>query len=90
MVTGTAMSVSGLLAPVMFGLFWKIVTNAAGVASMWSGLVTAVIWQILGHPFDLHPVFIGLPISIVILLIVTFSTKQSHKKIGLRIILNQL
>lgn len=78
MVTGTAMSVSGLLAPVMFGLFWKKVTNAAGVASMWSGLVTAVIWQILGHPFGLHPVFIGLPISIVILLIVTFFTKQNE------------
>src|SRR5699024_7100816 len=51
MVTGTAMSVSGLLAPVMFGLYWKKVTNIAGVTSMWGGLVTAVIWQILDHPF---------------------------------------
>ncbi|MBY7141943.1 sodium:solute symporter family protein [Virgibacillus sp. NKC19-3] len=78
MVTGTAMSVSGLLAPVMFGLFWKKVTNVAGVASMWGGLVTAVIWQILGHPFGLHPIFIGLPLSIAILLIVTLFTKQRH------------
>ncbi|QKY68745.1 sodium:solute symporter [Lentibacillus sp. CBA3610] len=79
MVTGTAMSVSGLLAPVMFGLFWKSVTNAAGVASMWGGLVTAVIWQVLGHPFGLHPIFIGLPLSIAILLIVTFFTKQNDQ-----------
>src|SRR5699024_8164935 len=77
MVTGTAMAVSSLLAPIIFGLYWKRVTNAAGVASMWGGLITAVIWQILGHPFGLHPVFIGLPISIVILLTVTFLTKPN-------------
>ena len=78
MVTGTAMTVSGLLAPIIFGLFWKKVTNTAGIASMWSGLVAATIWQILGHPFGLHPIFIGLPLSIAILLIVTFSTKQNE------------
>ncbi|RIM14181.1 sodium:solute symporter family protein, partial [Staphylococcus cohnii] len=61
MVTGTAMSVSGLLAPVMFGLFWKKPTKLAGNIAMWSGLGSAVIWQILGHPFGLHPILIGLP-----------------------------
>ena len=79
MVTGTAMAVSSLLAPVLFGLYWKRVTKAAGVASMWGGLITAVIWQISGHPFGLHPVFIGLPISIIILLTVTFLTKQNNE-----------
>ena len=77
MVTGTAMAVSSLLAPVILGLYWKRVPKAAGVASMWGGLITAVIWQVSGHPFGLHPVFIGLPISIVILLTVTFSTKTT-------------
>ncbi|MBR7553908.1 sodium:solute symporter [Allobacillus sp. GCM10007491] len=79
MVTGTAMSVSGLLAPVLFGLFWKRVTKLAGLASMWGGLLTAVIWQVLGHPFGLHPIFIGLPISIGILLVVTFFTKNKQQ-----------
>lgn len=77
MVTGTAMAVSGLLAPIMFGLFWKKATKAAGVASMWSGLITAVIWQIAGHPFGLHPIFIGLPVSIIILLTVTFAAHKN-------------
>ncbi|MFB9974614.1 sodium:solute symporter family protein [Allobacillus sp. SKP2-8] len=82
MVTGTAMSVSGLLAPVMFGLFWKRVTKVAGIASMWGGLIAAVIWQVLGHPFGLHPVFIGLPLSIAILLIVTLFTKNNtHQEV---------
>src|SRR5699024_7936907 len=75
MVTGTAMTVSGLLAPVIIGLFWKKVSDAAGIASMWGGLGLAVIWQVLGHPFGLHPIFIGLPLSIIILLVMTLFTK---------------
>lgn len=78
MVTGTAMAVSGLLAPIMFGLFWKKATKTAGIASMWGGLITAVIWQIAGHPFGLHPIFIGLPVSILILLVVTFATYRNE------------
>lgn len=78
MVTGTAMAVSGLLAPIIFGLFWKKVTGTAGIASMWGGLITAVIWQIFGHPFGLHPIFIGLPSSILILLLVTFFTNKNE------------
>src|SRR5699024_3194971 len=70
-VAGTAMLVSGLLAPVLFGLFWKRATKEAGVLSMWTGLIVAVIWQIAGHPLGLHPVFIGLPLSIFVLVIVS-------------------
>lgn len=74
-VTGTAMLVSGLLAPVAFGLFWKRTTKIAGVASMWIGLVVATSWQILGHPFGIHPVFLGLPISIISLIVISLLTK---------------
>lgn len=79
MVTGTAMTVSSLLAPIILGLFWRRVPNVAGVVSMWGGLSIAVIWQLLAHPFDLHPVFIGVLLSIVLLFIVTFSTKQTNQ-----------
>ncbi len=72
-VVGTAMLVSGILAPVLFGLFWSRVTPMAGVASMWAGLVVAIVWQFLGHPFGLHPVFIGLPVSIVTLVAVSLA-----------------
>ena len=66
-IVGTAMLVSGLLAPVIIGLFWKGISRAAGVWAMWSGLVVAVGWQLLGQPLGWHPVFIGLPVSIVVL-----------------------
>lgn len=76
MVTGTAMSVSGLLAPVVFGLFWKKPTRLAGNLAMWGGLISAVIWQLLAHPFGIHPILIGLPLSIIILLAVTVFGKK--------------
>ncbi|WP_229717794.1 sodium:solute symporter family protein [Thalassobacillus devorans] len=78
-ITGTAMLVSGLLAPVLFGLFWRRVTKAAGLSAMWAGLVVALIWQIAGHPFGLHPVFLGLPVSIVTLVAVTLLSDQEKE-----------
>lgn len=77
-VTGTAMLVSGLLAPVAFGMFWKRTTKIAGVSSMWIGLVVATGWQILGHPFGIHPVFLGLPISIISLIVITLLAKPDE------------
>ncbi|MFQ3872607.1 MULTISPECIES: sodium:solute symporter family protein [Staphylococcus] len=81
MVTGTAMTVSGLLAPVIFGLFWQKPTKLAGNIAMWSGLGSAVIWQILGHPFGLHPILIGLPLSIIMLLLVTCFGKKDYETV---------
>ncbi|MCG7334998.1 sodium:solute symporter family protein [Sporosarcina sp. ACRSM] len=80
-VTGTAMLVSGLLAPVLLGLFWKKATRKAGVTSMWVGLLIAVIWQIAGHPFGLHPVFIGLPLSLITIVTISLLSTQPEKNI---------
>lgn len=77
-ITGTAMLVSALLAPIVIGLFWKRPTKKAGVTAMWGGLIVALLWQIAGHPFGLHPVFLGLPISVVLLLIGTMVTKPEN------------
>ncbi len=77
MVTGTAMSVSGLLVPVTAGLFMKRVSKEAGLYSMWVGLITAVIWQILSHPFGLHPIMIGLPVSLIVFILVSKMNKKT-------------
>lgn len=77
-VIGTAMLVSGLLAPSVFGLFWKGATKAGGISAMWIGLSIAVIWQLAGHPFGIHPVFIGLPLSTLTLIIVSLASKHNE------------
>jgi len=76
MVTGTAMSVSALLAPIVLGMFWKRPTRMAGVLGMWAGLGLSVLWQILGHPFGVHPIMVGLPFSFIILMSVTLFSKD--------------
>ena len=75
-VTGSAMLTSGLLAPVIAAFFWKRATRTGGVAAIWGGLTAAVTWQLLGHPFGVHPVLVGLPTSIA--LIVVVSLLSSH------------
>ncbi len=76
-VTGTAMLTSGLLIPVLAALFWRKATNAGGVTAIWGGLITAVLWQLLGHPYGLHPVYIGLPLSLILLVSVSLKTKAT-------------
>ncbi|WP_028782115.1 sodium:solute symporter family protein [Thalassobacillus devorans] len=78
-ITGSAMLVSGLLAPVLFGLFWRRTTKTAGLSAMWAGLIVAVAWQIAGHPFGLHPVFLGLPVSIITLVTVTLASQEEKE-----------
>lgn len=76
-VTGTAMLTSGLMIPVLAALFWKKATGAGGVAAMWGGLITAVTWQVLGHPLGLHPVYVGIPVSLTLLVAVSYFTEPS-------------
>lgn len=75
-MTGSAILVAGLLAPIVLGLFWEKPNKRAGVASMWSGLILAIVWQFAGHPFGIHPVFVGFPISVIVLLILTFISNE--------------
>lgn len=80
-VTGTAMLVSGLVTPVLIGLYWKGATKIAGVISMWGGLILAVIWQFTGHPFGLHPIFAGLPLSLALLVGISLLSKSESESV---------
>lgn len=80
-VTGTAMLVSSLLAPVIFGLFWKGATKTGGTWAMWIGLFIAVGWQVAGHPFGIHPVFIGLPVSTILVVVISLLTKSNNSNV---------
>lgn len=77
-MTGSAITVAGLLAPILLGLLWKKPNNLAGVASMWTGIILAIVWQLAGHPFGIHPVFIGFPLSVIALLVFTFIPTKSE------------
>jgi len=56
--------------PVIGGLFWKgKLTVAGGFFSMLGGLVTVLIWQFLGNPYELQAMLVALPISLILFMI---------------------
>ncbi|TVQ18661.1 MAG: sodium:solute symporter family protein [Spirochaetaceae bacterium] len=76
-VTGSAMLTSGLLAPVIAAFFWRRATRTAGVTAIWGGLTAAVTWQVIGHPFGVHPVLVGLPTSIALIVVVSLLDRRA-------------
>lgn len=76
-VTGSAILASGIAIPLLAGLYWSRPDNRAGVVSMWTGLGVAIVWQLAGHPFGLHPVFVGLPACIVVFLVLALCARSS-------------
>lgn len=46
-------------------LNWRRATAAGAIVSMCAGFAGVVIWYALGNPFDLAPVYLGLPLSLV-------------------------
>ncbi|WHX26208.1 sodium:solute symporter family protein [Virgibacillus halodenitrificans] len=80
-ITGSAILAAGILIPIVMGMFWERPSNLAGVTSMWVGILVAVFWQIAGHPFDIHPVFIGMPMCFIVFMIMTFTTFEDKSSI---------
>ncbi|WP_083399011.1 hypothetical protein [Oceanisphaera psychrotolerans] len=66
-ILGSAMLVCGVLVPAIAALLGKELNRGAGILAMWIGLGSAVGWQLLGQPFGIHPIFVGLPIALLML-----------------------
>ncbi|OLS36064.1 sodium:proline symporter [Alkalihalophilus pseudofirmus] len=68
---------AGITPAVLAVFFWKRVTAAGGIASMFTGLFTTLIWEIpLGQPFELNAAVISVPIAIIVLIVVSLSTQN--------------
>lgn len=74
--TGTAMLVSGLLFPALVALYAKQVSGRGAILSMWVGLIVSVGWTLAGSPFA-HPVFLGLPTSVLTYMICHYADRGS-------------
>lgn len=76
-----AFMVSGLLFPTIAALYWRRVTASAAFWSILAGGVTAVVLSLpwIDPPLDLDPAFFGLPVSGIVLLVVTvWQTSRSE------------
>lgn len=62
--------------PILYGLYWKGVTEYGALAGMIVGPAVAVIWKLAGQPFNLHPIFPGVLTSIILVPIVSLITPK--------------
>ena len=66
---------SMIMAPVMFGLFWRKGTTAGCLAAQISGICGTLIWYQLGSPFGIHIILFGLICAFITFPIVSSFTK---------------
>lgn len=69
---------SALVAPVLAAMFWARATKAGVIASTIGALVASLGWRLAGTPFGIHEIAPGLVTSIVLLIIVSLSTRHSE------------
>ncbi|HEX3012515.1 MAG TPA: hypothetical protein VHQ70_10915 [Syntrophomonadaceae bacterium] len=72
---GYALAVGGLLAPMLALLFWPRATNAGALAAMIGGGVTQLYLTITASAIT--PILISLPVSIVLMVIVSYLTPKT-------------
>lgn len=69
------------LCPAVLAVFlWKDVTKSGGIASMLTGSIVTLVWEIvLRRPFGLNSVIIALPLAIIVLIVVSLLTQHQNK-----------
>ena len=53
----------------LFGIYWKRTSNAAGFAGLLVGGTLSTLWYILSNPFDVQPFWPGIISSVIIIVI---------------------
>ena len=53
----------------LFGIYWKRTTNRAGFFGLLVGGSLCTIWYVLGNPFGVQPLWIGLIVGSLIIVV---------------------
>lgn len=75
-------------APVVAALFWPLATRRAAVASLATGFAAGLIWYALGNwdpvkfYLNVHPVFFGMSLNMLTMLVVTLVEQSGKFRIG--------
>ncbi len=67
---------SGIFFPVMAMFFWKRATHQGALWSFILGSGLTIIWYIMGSPYGVAPILVGMPLSLISLVIISFMTKE--------------
>lgn len=66
--------------PAMLGLFWPKANSNAAFWSLLIGGLGSVIWAIIGSPFNLPPIYIAFPLTLLLMIIISLTTKHSESE----------
>lgn len=70
---------AGITPAVLGVLLWKKVTKAGGLASMLSGVIVTLFWEIImKNPHGINSCLISIPTAIVVLIVVSLLTQPSE------------
>jgi SSS family solute:Na+ symporter len=71
-------SVAGVV--LIIALVWKRVSNRAAFWSILTGGILAGVWHFSGNPFGVQPFWVAVPVSVVILAVLTMMEKDKVSK----------
>lgn len=70
----------GITPAVMAAFFWKRATAAGGVTSIGAGMITTILWKLLGNPWGVPTVYPPLILSLSCLIFVSLLTPAPAKE----------
>jgi SSS family solute:Na+ symporter/sodium/proline symporter len=70
----------GITPAVMAAFFWKRATAAGGVASISAGMITTILWKLLGNPCGVPTVYPPLILSLSCLIFISLVTPAPEKE----------
>lgn len=71
---------SGLFFPTLAALFWKRATSAGAFLGILLGGLMGVGWSLAGSPYGVDPIFVGMPASLVGLVLGSLATQHGPEE----------
>jgi SSS family solute:Na+ symporter len=70
---------AGISPALIGGLCWSKVTKTGGIASMVVGTLITIIYEAMGQPLGIATVLIAVPISTIVLIVVSLATQKDNQ-----------
>lgn len=72
---------AAFMAPLLYGIFWRGATKMGAIVSMVAGSALAIIWELVGQPWGIHPVFVSVIFAFIVLPLVSHFTPKLPGKL---------
>ena len=77
--SSVALAASTFFGPIIIGLSWTRATKEGCIWAMILGFIADSTWLILKKPFGIHEVLVGLTVSLLVLIIVSYNTNRTPR-----------